>query len=120
MSFFVYFVHLHDQAFANIGWRFYLVFIIISGIGTACVYFFIPETKGIPLEEMAKLFGDTDVQVFAEDIHIDHDTHELVVDEHGNHDVQRVATEAGGPGYDNEKHANGAADARVESVSKEV
>ena len=119
------FSHLHHQltirqAFANIGWRFYLVFIIISGIGTVCVYFFIPETKGIPLEEMAKLFGDTDVQVFAEDIHIDHNTHELVVDEHGNHAVHRVATEAGRPGYDNEKHTHGAADARVESVSKEV
>ena len=33
-------------AFANIGWKFYLVFIIISGLGVFFVYFFLPETKG--------------------------------------------------------------------------
>ena len=87
------------QAFANIGWKFYLVFIIISGLGTFFVYFFLPETKNIPLEEMAKLFGD-EVVVYAEDLHVDQRTHELIVDEHGiagGGQVQRVATEAGGP-----------------------
>jgi triacylglycerol esterase/lipase EstA (alpha/beta hydrolase family) len=45
---------------------------------------FLPETKGVPLEEMAKRFGDIDqVQVFMEDIHVDHNTHELVVFPHG-------------------------------------
>ncbi|KAI1629151.1 general substrate transporter [Exophiala viscosa] len=86
-------------AFANIGWKFYLVFIIISGLGTFFVYFFLPETKNIPLEEMAKLFGD-EVAVYAEDLHVDQRTHELIVDEHGVADggqVHRVATEAGGP-----------------------
>lgn len=104
------------QAFANIGWKFYLVFIIISGIGCVCVYFFIPETKNIPLEEMAKIFGDTDVQVFAEDIHIDRNTHELVVDEHGNHSVQRIATEAGVSPHLGEKHLNGTAEGQFEKV----
>ena len=48
------------------------------------MFFVLPETKGIPLEEMAKIFGDTeDVMVYAEDILIDHNTHELVVKEHG-------------------------------------
>lgn len=89
-------------AFANIGWKFYLLFIIISGLGTFFVYFFLPETKNIPLEEMAKLFGDSDdIAVYADDIHMDHNTHELVVDEHGRSDgMRRVATEAGVP----EKH----------------
>lgn len=86
-------------AFANIGWKFYLLFIIISGLGTVLIYFFLPETKNIPLEEMARLFGDDDdIAVYADDIHVDHNTHELVIDEHGRTDgIHRVATEAGAP-----------------------
>ena len=87
-----------SQAFATIGWKFYLVFIIISGLGFFVVMFFLPETKGIPLEEMAKLFGDTeDIAVFSDDIHVDHNTHELVVGAHDGSNVQRVATEGGLP-----------------------
>jgi MFS family permease len=86
-------------AFANIGWKFYLLFIIISGLGTVFVWWFLPETKNIPLEEMAKLFGDADdIAVYADDIYVDHDTHELVIGEHGATDgMHRVATEAGVP-----------------------
>ncbi|KAF2418476.1 MFS general substrate transporter [Tothia fuscella] len=85
-------------AFANIGWRFYLVFIIISGVGTVVSYFYLPETKGIPLEEMAKLFGDPDeVMVYAEDIHMDRNTHELVVDAHDKSGLTHIATETDRP-----------------------
>jgi hypothetical protein len=53
----------------------------------------------VPLEEIAALFGDTEeIMVFSEDIHIDHTTHELIVDEHGHTGVRRIATEAGKPG----------------------
>lgn len=45
---------------------------------------------------MAKLFGD-EVAVYEADLHVDHATHELVVDEHSTH-MHRVATEAGVPG----------------------
>lgn len=77
-------------AFANIGWKFYLIFIIISGLGTIFVYFVLPETKGIPLEEMAAVFGDTDdIAVYSADIHLDHTTHEVIVDEHGESQVRR-------------------------------
>jgi MFS family permease len=107
-------------AFANIGWRFYLVshhpipipyhippspfpqssnnlltppsqvFIIICFLGTIFFIFTLPETKGIPLEEMAKIFGDTeDVMVYAKDLHVDHNTHELVVGKDG---LEHVAT----------------------------
>ena len=47
---------------------------------------------------MAKIFGDTeDVIVYAEDILIDHNTHELVVKEHGGSGtgLTYVATEQG-------------------------
>jgi hypothetical protein len=62
------------------------------------VWAFLPETKGIPLEEMAKIFGDTDIAVYEHDIHVDHDTHELVVETHDGSgaEVMRVATEAVG------------------------
>ena len=57
----------------------------------------------MPLEEIAALFGDQDeVMIFSEDIHVDHTTHELVVDTHGNAAADggvnhRVATEPGVP-----------------------
>jgi len=57
---------------------------------------FVPELKGLPLEEVAKIFGDTDeVMVYSEDIHVDHTTHELVVDPHaGEQGMAPVGTEA--------------------------
>lgn len=57
----------------------------------------------MPLEEIAALFGDQDeVMIFSEDIHVDHATHELVVDTHGGTGADggvahRVATEATEP-----------------------
>ncbi|KAJ5691026.1 hypothetical protein N7488_011761 [Penicillium malachiteum] len=36
---------------------FFLVFCIILGV---CTYFCVPETKGVPIEEMDKLFGGND------------------------------------------------------------
>jgi len=76
------------------------VFIIISGLGAIWAWIFLPETKGVPLEEIAALFGDQDeVMIFSEDIHVDHTTHELVVNTHGGPRgdggvTHRVATEA--------------------------
>lgn len=102
-------------AFAHIGWKFFLLFIIISGLGGIGAFFYLPQTKGVPLEEIAAIFGDTEeVMVFSKDIHVDHATHDLVVDtstgatvddkastEAGSDQVvQRVATEVGVPGHD--------------------
>lgn len=59
------------------------MFIIISGLGAIYVAVYCPELKGLPLEEVAKIFGDTDdVMVYSEDIHIDHTTHDIVVNPH--------------------------------------
>lgn len=61
-------------------------------------FFYLPETRGIPLEEMAKLFGDTeDIMVYADDIHVDRNTHELVVEDHGKNGLTHVATETQRP-----------------------
>jgi hypothetical protein len=50
-------------AFANIGWKYYLFFIIITAITIFTVYFTFPNTLNVPLEEVAKLFGDDDLVV---------------------------------------------------------
>ena len=43
--------------------------------------FALPETKGVPLEEMAALFGDAeDIMIYSKDIHIDHVTEESVAE----------------------------------------
>lgn len=34
------------------------VFIIVSGLGFFVLLFILPETKGLPLEEVANVFGD--------------------------------------------------------------
>lgn len=46
-------------AFKNIGWRFYLVFIIIPALSVPLIFWYYPETKGLSLEEIGALFGDT-------------------------------------------------------------
>ncbi|KAL4805228.1 general substrate transporter [Aspergillus unguis] len=45
-------------ALANIGWKYFLVFIVITLINIPIVYFTFPETKGLSLEEINSKFGD--------------------------------------------------------------
>jgi len=48
---------------------------------------------------MAKLFGDTDdIVVYADDIHVDHNTHELVVSDHDKTGLHGTGTDAASPG----------------------
>ncbi|KAH7252798.1 general substrate transporter [Fusarium tricinctum] len=49
-------------AFAEVGWKYYLVFIIIPWIGAFVFQKLYPETAGLSLEEIAVLFGDEGVQ----------------------------------------------------------
>jgi len=65
-----------------VGWKFYLLFILLTFIGGIVVLFLYPDTRGLPLEEIATLFGDADeVAVYQADIEIDRNTH-TIVDHH--------------------------------------
>jgi MFS family permease len=44
-------------AFANVGWKYYLVFIIVPACGLPILARF-PETRGLSLEEISAVFGD--------------------------------------------------------------
>ncbi|KAL4806511.1 general substrate transporter [Aspergillus unguis] len=47
-----------STAFAAIGWKYFLVFAVIIFCGCIWIAVFIPETKGLPLEEIEALFGN--------------------------------------------------------------
>jgi hypothetical protein len=56
-------------AFANIGWKYYLFFVIQAAIGAVCAFLYFPNTLMKPLEEIAALFGDSEeVVVFQNDL----------------------------------------------------
>lgn len=72
-------LEIAPTAFATIGWKYYLVFICISVFSAAIIFFTFPNTLRLPLEEVAKLFGDEDlVAVYQKDIHIDHEKHQVL------------------------------------------
>lgn len=65
-------------AFASIGWKFYLCLVIPSFFLALVMWFFYPDTRGKPLEEIAAIFGDDDeVAVRQADVQIDSATHEI-------------------------------------------
>lgn len=47
-----------ETAFETIGWKYFLVFIIPSFLGGFAMWFFWPDTRDMPLEEISALFGD--------------------------------------------------------------
>lgn len=66
-------------AAAKIGYQYYLIFVVLSFVTAIMQWMWLPETANVPLEEMAQLFGDTDqVAVFAKDIFVNEQTHEIL------------------------------------------
>ncbi|KAK9367893.1 general substrate transporter [Lipomyces kononenkoae] len=45
-------------AFAQVGYKYYSLFICTNIVGAATVFFFFPETKGKSLEEIGQIFGE--------------------------------------------------------------
>lgn len=45
-------------AFAQVGWKYYILFILLSAINLPIILIFFPETKGLALEEIGEKFGD--------------------------------------------------------------
>ncbi|KAK5331687.1 hypothetical protein LTR93_000692 [Exophiala xenobiotica] len=76
IAFFAYFVGAITYtapaavAFKNIGWKMYMVWFSCNIVSTILIYFFIPETTKISLEEIGELFGDKVVLHMANDGHI--------------------------------------------------
>lgn len=72
-------LELAPTAIAEIGWKYYLVFICVSVCGAVIVYITFPNTLHKPLEEVARLFGDDDlVAIYSTNIHVDTEKHEVV------------------------------------------
>jgi len=78
----IVFTQAAPTAFVTVGWKFYLLFILLTFIGGFVVLFTFPDTRGLPLEEIAAIFGDTDeVAIYQAEIEIDHNTH-TIIDHH--------------------------------------
>ncbi|KIW67196.1 hypothetical protein, variant [Phialophora macrospora] len=64
LSMFAYFVGFitfstpGPLAFRNITWRMYLIFMAFCLVCEVVVWAYVPETRGLPVEEMGALFGD--------------------------------------------------------------
>jgi hypothetical protein len=60
-------------AFKTIGWHMYLLYMSLCLVSTVVVYFYVPETKGLPVEEIGALFGDAKLtdDVYMEDLGAD-------------------------------------------------
>lgn len=55
------------KVFEDIGYLFYIVFIVCTSFAGLIYYLFLPETKGATLEDISRFFGDPVVASFNED-----------------------------------------------------
>ncbi|KAL1964896.1 hypothetical protein VTN77DRAFT_6249 [Rasamsonia byssochlamydoides] len=53
-------VQITPSSIENIGWRTYIIFAVFNACWVPCIYFFYPETKGLQLEDVDRLFSKTD------------------------------------------------------------
>ncbi|KAL5114313.1 hypothetical protein ACEQ8H_007788 [Pleosporales sp. CAS-2024a] len=50
-------VQITPPAISHIGWRTYIIFAILNALWVPIIYFFFPETKGLELEDVDRLFS---------------------------------------------------------------
>lgn len=50
-------VQITPIAITNIGWKTYIIFAALNAFFVPVIYFFFPETKGLELEDMDRLFS---------------------------------------------------------------
>jgi cbb3-type cytochrome oxidase subunit 3 len=53
-------IFVNPIALGKIGWRYYIVFVVILVLYGVTVFFFYPETKGHTLEQMTLVFDGQD------------------------------------------------------------
>ncbi|RVX72806.1 hypothetical protein B0A52_03159 [Exophiala mesophila] len=75
-------------AFSTIGWRMFMIYMALSAISAVITYLYLPETKGLPIEEIGALFGDEVV------VHLTQDGHGLVEDKSIQVDHREIASES--------------------------
>ncbi|KAK6436736.1 hypothetical protein LTR95_007070 [Oleoguttula sp. CCFEE 5521] len=54
-------VYITPPAIRNIGWRTYIIFAVLNATWVPIIYLFFPETKGMALEDVDKIFGNDEV-----------------------------------------------------------
>ena len=50
-------VQITPPAIANIGWKTYIIFAILNACWVPVIYFVYPETKGLELEDVDRIFA---------------------------------------------------------------
>jgi hypothetical protein len=50
--------------FSKLGWKYFFVFVATNASNAVVSYFLFPETKGLNLEEIGRLFGDQNVRAY--------------------------------------------------------
>ncbi|KAL4866582.1 general substrate transporter [Aspergillus spectabilis] len=74
-------------AFQNIKYNFYYLYFGLCIVSAIIIYFFIPETKEVPVEELGALFGDTVV------VHLTADGHGILEEKVTPEIVEDIAVE---------------------------
>jgi hypothetical protein len=66
-------VQVTPVGIANIGWRYYIIYAIFNACFVPVMYFFYPETKGLELEDVDRLFayGNVKQMLEADDFKVD-------------------------------------------------